>query len=398
MKQIDADMEAELERELSSGPLPRKGFTDQLRMRIEERVDEKEKSSRSWFAMAGYVCSIIVMLAVFTSVVLYSDKTAEIAIPNTVEIQQPQQQELSMFSAGYDSQESFKSGLLIGLRNDDRDVTYRTLYIAPKNDRPAVVAQGSGILVPYKRDFWKIDQLRYETVTDRFEFFAARPASQRAAEPRSIAPTLFRDNPNEKVVHAERILFAGNEYVSIGETNETIAGNVSSPSSKMWTTTIPSLAGKREPVSLSEVLQVNTTAPDYTTHEWFVARSQGRWVPMTAEQAAESASAKPALLETYRQINAQLPKTVVNHDEPCCAWSELGTRFPGASDSFSSPAKDMTVVSSDGLLLVFGSPDQLSGEPALTIKLKPKETVVMAQWATDHYVEEWAVKTSQLLR
>jgi hypothetical protein len=199
------------------------------------------------------------------------------------------------------------------------------------------------------------------------------------------------------VIHTEKILFAANEYVSIGQTSEVIAGNASSSISRAWTTTIPSLAAKRNPVTLNEVLQTKLTPIEYTTDQWFVARSQGRWVAMAAESAPMK-TAKGEISYDFRQVGVQLPKSVINHDEPCCTWTDIGTRFPDATDTFSSPSKDMTVVATAGLLLVFGSPSQLSGEPALSIKLKSKETVVMAQWATDHYVEEWAQKTAELLR
>jgi hypothetical protein len=396
MKRIDADFETELERELSSAPLRRKGFTNELRKRIEERADENTKCSRSRFPLAGSLLSVFVVAAAFGAFFLFEDNADKTAMPDENALTMKQVLEPLAYG-DYAEPQSFTSGLLIGLRTDDKETSYRTLYIAPRKERPAIVAQGSGILVPYKRDFWKIEPLHYETVTDRFEFFVSHPAAERAAEGRRVGPDLFKDNPNEKVVHAEKILFAANEYVSIGQTSEVIAGNASRSSSRAWTTTIPNLATKRIPVTLNEVLQTKLTAGEYLTDQWFVARSQGRWVPMAAETTL-SGTVRAELADDYRQVGVQLPKSVINHDEPCCTWTDLGTRFPDATDTFSSPSKDMTVVATDGLLLVFGSPSQLSGEPALSIKLKSKETVVMAQWATDHYVEEWAQKTAELLR
>lgn len=397
MKRIDSEFEAELDRGLSSAPLGNRGFSDELRRRIEERMDEKSPCAKSWFPLAGSFLSLSVVIV---SVILFffvGQQQTETALEELSGIQANEPLSALSVAVTDDDTPSFTSGLLIGLRTDDKDTSYRTLYIAPRKERPALIAQGSGILVPYKRDFWKIEPLHYETVTDRYEFFLSHPAAQRAGEARTIGPGLFRDNPNEKVIHTEKILFAANEYVSIGQTEELLAGNSSTSSTQVWTTTIPNLATKRKPVLLSEVLDAKLTGGEYATQDWFVARSQGRWVAMTAYSSAISNS-KAQLTDNYRQLDVQLPKSVINHDEPCCTWSDIGTRFPGAIDTFSSPDKDMTVVSTDGLLLVFGSPSQLTGEPALSIKLKAKETIVMAQWATDHYVEEWAQKTAELLR
>lgn len=410
MKRIDADIDADLKRELSSAPLRRKGFTDELRMRIEERVDRKEACSRSWFALAGSIGSVTLVAAAVVVFALFGGDSAESKLEEQIANATPAQAP-ALFSQ-YADQASFRSGLLVGLRTDDKETSYRTLYIAPKEERPAVVAQGSGILVPYKRDFYRIEPLRYETVTDRYEFFVAHPASQRAVEARKIGPVLFKDDPNEKVIHAEKLLFAANEYVSIGETNESTLAKLSNASatpdviSRAWTTTIPNLTGKRQAVALADVLETKPTSGEFATTEWIVGRSQGRWVAMLGvpTKLAPSASASTGVASAtslgyeFRKADVPLPKTVINHDEPCCTWSEIGTRFPEASDTFSSPDKDMTVVATDGMLLVYGNPSQLSGEPALSVKLKPKETIIMAQWATDHYVEEWAQKTVQLLR
>lgn len=397
MKRIDADVEAELKRELASAPLMRKGFTNDLRRRIEQRIDENAAYPRSRYPLAGSLLSFIVVFAAFAGVLLFNLHADQTAMTEESETTMQQTFEPPAFGDNAD-QASFVSGLLIGLRTDDKDISYRTLYIAPRKGQPAVVAQGSGILVPYKRDFWKIEPLRYETVTDRYEFFVSHPAAERAAEGRRVGPGLFRDDPDEKVIHSEKILFAANEYVSIGQTNEVVSGGVSSSSSRVWTTTIPSLAAKRAPVTLNDVLQTRLTTSEYTTDQWFVSRNQGRWVAMTAYSPYQTAKGESETHPNYRQLDVQLPRSVVNHDEPCCSWSDIGARFPDVIDTFSSPAKDMTVVSTDGLLLVFGSPSQLSGEPALSIKLKTRESVVMAQWATEHYVEEWALKTAELLR
>jgi hypothetical protein len=394
MKRINADWEAELNRELASGPLKRKGFTDELRLKIEQRVDEQAQRRKPWIAKAVSVCAASVAVAAFAMLMLVSDSFRD-KNKTDLALESTDVHNTTMAEISAPANESFRSGLLIGLRSDDRETTYRTLYIAPKDNGPAVVAQGSGILVPYKRDFWRIESLHYETQTDKYDFFVAKPAEARSTEARRIAPTLFKDDPNVRQLHSEKILFAANQYVSIGETDETVVnGTRAVTANRAWTTTIPELTATRKPVTLNDVFESRIASYEYTTDEWIVARNEGKWVPMVAypgpvaEQYGSS----------FRIVDAQLPESVVNHDEPCCSWSEIGSLFPGAKDAFSSPEQDMTVVSVGDALLVYGSPDRLSVPPALSIKLKPKETVVMAQWATDHYVQEWANKTATLLR
>lgn len=402
MERNDADYEVELKRDLSSlrsAPQSRKGFSDELRKKIEERIDEKERRAKPWVAVVGAL-GVFSALVAFAFVFVMAFDWSEDDSIITASLQNSsialQQLEPAYESAAYDDGLSFRSGLLIGLRADDKKMSYRTLYIAPKDSRPAVVAQGSGIIVPYKRDFWRLDELRYDTVTDHSEFIVSRPADQRAPEARTIAPKLFADNPKEKVNLAEKILFAANEYVSIGETREVSSDNGSTMVYKAWTTTIPSLAADRKHVTLNDVLDMKMSAYEYVTDEWKVVRSQGRWLAMVAEWSPmEASSLTPS---AYRKANVQLPRAVINHDEPCCSWDDILAKFPGAKDVLTSPGNDMTIVVADDLLLVYGNPSTFTGKPALTVKLDPKETIIMAQWATDFYVDEWAQKTSQLLR
>ncbi|MDF2724342.1 MAG: hypothetical protein K0Q59_4017 [Paenibacillus sp.] len=403
----EVDIASELERKLQAPPLKGgKRFNHELRSRIEQRIDSKSKYTRSWIMRISMLSAIPLLLAILASFSMHREPPAlEMATQEPLTVDMPDTVEPELFS-GFPELPSFTSGLLIGLRTDGRETTYRTIYIAPRKEVPAVVSQGTGILVPYKREFWKIDTLHYETVTDRYDFFTAHPADQRPTEARKIGPSLFRDAAEEKVIHSEKLLFAANEYVSIMASEEVTsvssgAAIAGGKANQVWTTKIPSLTGSRQSVTLNDVFAGEVSLPDYLTNQWYVARSFGRWIPMAASDTPSAAGASAdagTLGADYRKIDVQLPKSVVNHDDSCCSRSDISQRFPNAKDVFSSPDNDMTVVNSDGRLLVFGSPRELSGEPALTIKLTARETVVMAQWATGHYVEEWAVKTAALLR
>lgn len=400
MKRIDAQFETDLERELASAPLRHKGFTNELRQRIESRIEGETSSLRPGFPLVGASLSTFAVVAAIAAFFLFRPESFSLML--TKESAQPTMQVVEpIASVKSDEQSAFVSGVLLGLRADDsRETTYRTLYIAPRQNEPAVVAQGSGILVPYKRDFWRIDPLQYETVSDKYRFFVSRPATERIAEGNRTGPALFVDNPAEKVVQTEKIVFAANTYVSLVTTSEVTTSKETRSSTKAWTTTIPDLKGKRHPVPLSQALA--TTSNDYATEAWFVTRETGKWIAHALIGDARLPLKTPAALlqntADYHPLNVSLPVAIVNHDELCCEWNDISKQFPEAVDTFSSPGQDMTLIVTNDQLLVYGSPDQLTGEPALTVKLKSNESVIMAQWATDHYVEEWTQKTAALLR
>lgn len=400
MKRIDAQFETDLERELASAPLRHKGFTNELRQRIESRIDGEAACLRPRFPLVGASLSTFAVVAAIAAFLFIRPESFSLLL--TKESAQPTLQVVEpLASVKSDEQSAFVSGVLLGLRADDsRETTYRTLYIAPRQNEPAVIAQGSGILVPYKRDFWRIDPLQYETVSDKYRFFVSRPATERIAEGKRTGPALFVDNPAEKVVQTEKIVFAANTYVSLVTTSEVTTGKDTHSSTTAWTTTIPDLKGKRHPVPLSQALSAPTS--EYATEAWYVAREKGKWIAnaLTGDAllSLKTSAAPPYGPTDYRPLNVSLPVSIVNHDQLCCEWNDISEQFPEAVDMFSSPGQDMTLIVTDDQLLIYGNPDQLSGEPALTVKLKSNESVIMAQWATDHYVEEWTQKTAALLR
>jgi hypothetical protein len=410
----------DLDPKLSSDPLHKKGFNDELQRKIEQAVDHesrvRHRMKPAFLITATAVASIALIF--FPWNLLQPKSKASIA-------------ETALMAEGTEATISspppISSALLIGFRTDHEDKdpsrvlttiqysSYRTMLIAPQRGELQKTAEGSGILMPYKRDFWKIDSLTHKTKQDEYHYLSAHLAEQ------PVKAESFADNPQEEIHHVETLVFAGNQYLSVAESEEAWTGNAPIRNDRIWVRTLPQLTQKRSldfaankldnrHVSLSDVFGTGLTGilDDLASHRklqvmktqitgdsWTISREAGRWVPRVAETNVPKASLPDSY--TLHNFPKALPQKVVSHDNLCCSWPKIQSNWPGATDALSSPMNDIVAIFEEGKLKFFPYGQASGGKPLLTIDLLPGEQLVMAQWATDHYVQEWIDKVNKYL-
>jgi hypothetical protein len=408
----------DLDSKLSSDPLHKKGFTDELQQKIEHAADQQSRvRHRMKPALLITAAGAAVAALIFFPWYMLQPQKELVAQSAS------QKQDAGVLS----SPPPISSALLIGLRTDHKKKdanrllssieysTYRTMLIAPQRGELQKTAEGSGILMPYKQDFWKIDSLTHKTVQDEYHYLAAHLADKPVQEEK------FRDDPNEEVHHVETLLFAGNQYLSVAETEEAWAGNAPIQNDRIWVKTLPQLTEGRSPnfasdqrdtrhVSLTDIFgdgikgmladilskgRLTGSPIEVTGESWTIARTPGRWVPKVAITAVSEGFHPDAY--TLDDLPKALPKKVVSHDTICCSWPDIQADWPKATDALSSPMHDMIVIFEEGKLKFFAKGQAPGADPLLTLDLLPDEQLVMAQWATDHYVQEWIDKADKYL-
>jgi hypothetical protein len=408
------------DKELESGPLHKKGFTGQLQQQIEQKLAHKEKS-RKWFApflvLGGSV-------AVLSAVLLFPwHNTPDLSKVTLANVSDDGKEAANFVSPT----PPISTALLIGLRTEHESKdpsrklstsvysTYRTLLIAPVKGELRKTSEGNGILMPYKQSFWKIEEMTSATPTDEYRYLSAHPADQPAK------PESFPEVDNADTQHSETLVFAGNQYLSIVESEQAVRGDMTSNSEQAWVRTLPQLKEKRTIdlatekndngyVSLTSLFgnsiggvldnlsgkrQMIGIPSEISGRNWIVARTPGRWVA----KAAETYSVPGNHGEGYvlHDFPRALPEKVSNHDMISYAWSELKSYWPKATDALTSPMNDLIVIFEDDKLSFYSYGQSPTASPLLTLTLQPGEQLVMAQWATDHYVQEWIDKVGVLL-
>lgn len=89
-------------------------------------------------------------------------------------------------------------------------------------------------------------------------------------------------------------------------------------------------------------------------------------------------------------INLIIPYTLIRYDVLALSWTDIKDRVPDAVDAFTSPNEDLAVIVSDSKLYVYQiNEGRLKYEPYAKIKLNKGDSVIMAEWATGNYVDNW---------
>ncbi|SHI51017.1 hypothetical protein SAMN05444401_0861 [Clostridium amylolyticum] len=265
-----------------------------------------------------------------------------------------------------------KSGLLLGLKSNN---SYRTIWVSQVNNKFMDIAEINDILLPRISGFWKIG-------TDGTSLWAA-----------PITSNTIKDSNNDiqRVQNLQdvSVLFAGNDFICVDN--------------KKNLQVLPLDNLKGHPLELSKIFvreedkysidglsnDTITKAKEFSETNWGVFRRGGRWILRGRKKLIDNDGFKEF------DIAYAAPKSLTTYDELYPSFNIIKTKIPEAVDAFSSPNKDFLVVLTDKELLTVPIQGNSLGDVQQRIALKRNETVVMANWATGHYVDEWLKKVKE---
>lgn len=428
-------------------PYGRKQFTGDLQKKIEDALDRQPAPSRRRAPLYVSAAAALAVLLLLPSVELTWKQTEQQAA-----VREEQAVELApAASASSVTPEPVHSVLLIGLRADYTETdgkrpfgsretsAYRTLLVAERDNRLQTAAEGSGILMPYGQQFWKIETATRTTPSDVYQSLSAKPVSGKAANTLESSP--LPNESGEPVDHSEKLLFAGNKYVTVSVTDQVWQGNAPARSESVWTRELRQLnaaantasmgavpgsaavrsaagsasAAGRSFVALSDIFGAAadevvaqakalagepSPAVDTTISgdNWAVTRKPGKW---TAQIAALSYY-KNSRASYYDLLDVplELPQAVVSHDTLDFTWDEIKAVRPEAIDAVSSPDRDMIAIVTPQYIFVHPLANgKIAASTSLRIDLNRSETLVMAQWATEKkYTDDWIAQAKANLR
>jgi hypothetical protein len=423
----------ELKKGLASGPLIRHGFSEKLKKRIEKRVEGQNQRSgkfKLWFGGVG--------TALITAVILLSVNWQQAYQHEAIEIHKDataDNESAPMLPAFTDHRtQEIHSAVLIGLREDHGAVgssspysTYRTVLLAPERGALRTIAEGDGILMPYKMDFMKI-VTQSQTIANE-ESYTLQAALAAGGSKSRLQPV---SQPTKPLKLSEKLLFAGNRYLALSQTVRQQDQGKASQYEYVWIKELEDLfASKTKSISpmkgqllqdphltlkklygdsvQSSLTAIKATAPqepgtsspasesiDKNGESWTISRRQGEWIPQVASYSGRAEEG--GYHYQLKDIPLKLPETVVSYDQLAVSWNEIRQLRPNAKDAFSSPNQEMVGVVSDEDIVVYPIEGRLIPVPLLSLRLDPDESIVMIQWAVNEpYIEQWKQKGKQLL-
>lgn len=331
-------------------------------------------------------------------------------VGNKIDSSEMQNSENSNFIT-YKEDSLIRSGVLLGLRSGDSDeYSYRTVWIGFKNKKEDAFLETEGIIFPRRSGFWKIDSIR-NTEDGRTEdfLFAYNISKENMSELRE--KQFDYSNWEGKTGKLQkRIDYIGNDYVSI----EAIGNGSYEHSDKNWQENIlqilpvDSLTSKKSiritDLSGEESLgtvelgiqktmeRINIKESDIINEHklldsFGLERKMGHWF--------FKGRINYMLDNEFRfsdySINIIPPSKLVVYDDLNLSWTHIKNKVPGAIDALTSPYNDIVLVLTKREIIIYKiERGQMDRYPLKRISLKDNETVIMAEWALDDYVDNWS--------
>ncbi|MFC4598048.1 hypothetical protein [Cohnella hongkongensis] len=380
----------ELFRQLRSGPFSREGFDENLRRKIHANLNEPQRGERRPFFLRRIAAaSFLLVLAAVVAVWGWNSLDGK---PEPEELAVPTEQAPSTagLNDGAEGNPNPHSAVVIGLRKDETSdrSSYRTIVVAAENERLQVIGSGSGIWMPYGQNFWHIEAVDDSAGTGAQQLIAHKNGVKTVPEKiKEVSPARM----------TEKLLYAGDHYVSILLTKKLDSGARALDQSEVVVNLLPTLAPANraanadalavENVALNEALGFDH--PTARVERWAVVRENNAWV---AKSAARSSGAfDPERIKEWPTVEVPLESTDIVKDKPLSlAWEEVKRLEPEAVDAFTSQDGDVAVIVSDDQIRLVPYRQPESERQTVTLDIDANESVVMVQWAIqEKYVENW---------
>lgn len=300
------------------------------------------------------------------------------------------------------------SGVLVGLKipkdsgagdnEKNRDFRYQTLWFALDNKKLHPVLTGNNIFFPRTNGFWELQIRQVQEGTKMTDVLSAHDVSTKFQEQLMSTRKISRSvntGDDKKIID-----YVGNDYVAV-ENFE--AGNqlqvlpvdkISASEGIKFTDLLDSgsttfnKARAQAQRSVNNLPNIISLDNDRSEQNFGLTRKNGHWYLRGRINYSEQDANNSSYLDF--NINLIPPAKLIFYDTLCLSWQYIKERVPDAVDAFTSPNQDMALVITKTKLQVYAiTSGQLESEPSARIDLQTGSSVVMAEWATGSYVDNW---------
>lgn len=300
-----------------------------------------------------------------------------------------------------------RTGVLIGLKSSKEDYVdeyknekkYRTIFISSRNRNLKNVIETENLFVPRKDGFCEIGVNRINNLSNIQDNIFVNPLYNNYPIKNNFR--LEQDIKNKSIYRD--ILFVSNDYISI-EYNDidkdkpidlykvkmlpidninavagvNIGDIIDKDSEKILASSLESCIRSKD----KDIL--NKLEKSCRKDSFFLNRRNGHWI---LKGRLNGINDKEEYIDF--NINTEIPKKILNYDDLHLSWNSIKSKVPNALDAYTSPNKDLAIITTEKELYVYTIEDgKLSNKAIYEMELN-KETVVMAEWATADYAKKW---------
>ncbi|NFK10743.1 hypothetical protein FDA92_06090 [Clostridium botulinum] len=300
-----------------------------------------------------------------------------------------------------------RTGVLIGLKSSKEDYVdeyknekkYRTIFISSRNRNLKNVIETENLFVPRKDGFCEIGVNRINNLSNIQDNIFVNPLYNNCPIKNNFR--LEQDVKNKSIYRD--ILFVSNDYISI-EYNDidkdkpidlykvkmlpidninamagvNIGDIIDKDSEKILVSSLESCIRSKD----KDIL--NKLERSCRKDSFFLTRRNGHWILKGRLNGIDD---KEEYIDF--NINTEIPEKILNYDDLNLSWNSIKSKVPNALDAYTSPNKDLAIITTEKELYVYTIEDgKLSNKAIYEMELN-KETVVMAEWATADYAKKW---------
>lgn len=285
------------------------------------------------------------------------------------------------------------SGVFLGIRvPSGNGYSYKTVWIAADDKKLRPVLSRKDIFFPRHSGFWEL-QVKSGINQGGAELWAHNVATKDVLEDKNSAKTAPLSTQSIAVD------YIGNDYVTIARNNggadqlqvlpvDQLSSLLGIKAADLLGETGSSAyhRARQEALQTLHTQGITLIDEDFNEDNFGLTRRNGHWHLLG--RISYQRDGTPKTMEF--NINSMPPPNLVFYDTLYLSWQSIKDRVPNAVDAFTSPNKDIAVIKTPGKLYVFGiSGEHLDSIPLGEMDLKAGTSVIMAEWATGFYVDDW---------
>lgn len=287
------------------------------------------------------------------------------------------------------------SGIFIGLKiPSNNDYIYKTVWIAADDKKLRPVLSRNDIYFPRRSGFWEL-RVKSGLSQGGAELSAHNVAIKDAAGIDDDVSAITASPGAQSIV----VDYISNDYVIVESTDGGTdklqvlpVDKLSSPigikvSDLLGDAGLAAYHSAREQaLQILPSQEITLIDGDVNQDNFGLTRKNGHW--HLQGRINYQRDGTPGSMDF--NINFVPPANLVFYDTLYLSWQSIKDRVPNALDAFTSPNRDIAVIKTTSKLYFFGiSGEQLDSVPLGEIELKEGASIIMAEWATGLYVDDW---------
>lgn len=313
-----------------------------------------------------------------------------------------------------DDRKDDSEGIMLGIKtprkkNEDGTYTeekYRTIWIAYKNNEVTSIYEKDNIIFPRMNGIWELklkSQIKDSRIKDYFEISSLDGKVVSKIENYSNENTYNINTNYENSNIYKSIEFIGNDYIAIQKYigNEFIneypiyqiipVDNINSSNGLSIEEIFSKDIKEKYTSEFKETynnIQEDEVANysnivDYTNIK--MDRKDGRWILKgKIKSIKENESGKDF------ELSIEPNKKLINFNSLVVPWKILKGEIPFMEDSITSPSGEVAIIRYKKTLGIYKLEEgHLTGPPLDSIKIRKNEEIIMTEWCSSSYVEQW---------